>query len=387
MSIDVRELRERFCKLYGPGPVAVSFGPGRVNVIGEHTDYNGGLVLPFAIDRGVAAAFRAVEGNVVRVHSAQYKEDDEFDARRVERGERPWARYVRGVVYCIQETGHKPKGAQLMIDSDLPVGAGLSSSAAIEMATFVAFATMGGFDVPPNEAARICQKAEHTFAGVRCGIMDQTICRLGREGHALLLDCESLETVQVPLKASGHVWVLLDTSVRHELGASEYNRRREECESAAKKLVPPGAKQTLRHADPGVFAAVAMRGELTENEIRRVRHVLTEDMRVARMCLALNAGDMAEAGELLNGSHRSLRDDYQVSCPELDVMAEICLTHEPCRGARMVGGGFGGAVLALVKEKSADAFTSDVLEEYRRRTGRTGTGLTLRAAAGARVLA
>ncbi|MCX7804197.1 MAG: galactokinase [Planctomycetota bacterium] len=387
MALDFLELKARFVSTFGPADPGIAFGPGRVNIIGEHTDYNGGLVLPFAIDRGVAVAFRPAHGTAVRVVARQYgNEEDTFDVRRVEPGERRWGRYVRGVVRKLEDAGYRVAGACLMVDSDLPVGAGLSSSAALEMATLMAFSAMGGYEVPPTEAARLCQKAEHDFAGVRCGIMDQTVSRMGREDHALLLDCDTMAVAHVPIRLAGHAWLLLDTGVRHELGASEYNRRRAECEAAATLLAPGAEKPSLRRADVGAFADLAAKGRLTPAQVLRVRHVMGENLRVAEMCAALAMGDAAWAGRLLDESHASLRDFYQVSCPELDLMADLCRRRVGCRGARMVGGGFGGSVLALVEESAADSLARDVLSEYSRKAGREGTSIAVRPAGGARLI-
>ncbi len=387
MALDLSELKARFVSTFGPGECGIALGPGRVNIIGEHTDYNGGLVLPFAIDRGVAVVFRPLPGTSVRVVARQYgDEEDAFDARRVEPGEKRWGRYVRGVVRKLEDAGYGVRGACLMVDSDLPVGAGLSSSAALEMAVLMAFSAMGGYEVPPMEAARLCQKAEHDFAGVRCGIMDQTVSRMGREGHALLLDCDTMAAVHVPIRLAGYSWLLLDTGARHELGASEYNRRRAECESAAALLAPGSGGPSLRRADVGAFAALAAGGRLTRSQVMRARHVMGENVRVAEMCAALASGDAAWAGRLLDESHASLRDYYQVSCPELDLMADLCRGRPGCMGARMVGGGFGGSVLAIVEEAASEAAAGEVLAEYSRRTGRKGASLAVRPAGGARIV-
>lgn len=343
---------------FGPGPrPRVALAPGRVNLIGEHTDYNGGLVLPMAIDRHTAVVFRPNNSQALRVFAADLKKSDEFELKKiVHKGgvAQHWENYVRGTAWALGEKGVRLKGGDLLITSDLPTGAGLSSSAALEVSCGLALLALAGAKLDPQSLALCCQRAEHEFSGVRCGIMDQTIVARAKAGHALLLDCRSLEVMHVPIKLKGMSFAIFDTGVRHKLASSEYNKRRAECEHAAKVLGVKFLRET------SVDAQLKSLGKLSAAEERRVRHITTENSRVVQFAAALERGDVSELGYLLKASHTSLMLDYEVSCRELDdlvyELVSPCCGKQPCPGARMVGGGFGGAVVALLKTKQFAAY-------------------------------
>lgn len=350
---DRNKLLKAFEEKFGRGArPRVALAPGRVNLIGEHTDYNGGLVLPMAIDRHTAAVFRPNDSGRVRVFAESLNSLDEFEVSKISRAkerELHWANYVRGTAWALAEKGVKLRGGDILLSSDLPTGAGLSSSAAVEIASGLALLALAGKSLDAQELALCGQRAEHEFAGVRCGIMDQTVVARAKAGHALLLDCRSLEVKHVPIKLKGLGFAVFDTGVRHKLASSEYNKRRAECESAAKKLGVKSLRETT------VDAQLKALGKLNAVEERRVRHITTENARVVQFASALERGDASELGYLLKASHTSLMLDYEVSCPELDdlvyELVSPCCDKQPCPGARMTGGGFGGSVVALLKTK------------------------------------
>ncbi|RKX99340.1 galactokinase, partial [Candidatus Poribacteria bacterium] len=319
----MRELIDRFADAFGSKPRIISRAPGRVNLIGEHTDYNDGFVLPIAIDRSVKVAASPRDDSKVVIKSLDFDETVEFDLEAIERDEEhPWSNYPRGVAHVLIEAGHRLVGMNAVVTGDVPIGAGLSSSAAIELAFAMAFAALSSIDIPRKELALLCQKAENGFVGVSCGIMDQFISAMGRKGCAMFLDCRSLEFELVPLDLTDHVFVVCDTKVKRELSGSEYNKRRAECEKGVELLKRhlPGIK-ALRDVTPEDFDRYS--NELPETIRKRCRHVILENERVVRAVEALKSGDLKEFGELMNESHESLRVDYEVSCEELDLMVGI----------------------------------------------------------------
>jgi galactokinase len=346
-----------FEKVFGKGSgLRMTIAPGRSNLIGEHTDYNEGLVLPIAVSEHTKVLFRPNSGKRISVYSdviaASGNADprDEFPLTNItpatDAGHH-WGNYVRGVGAALVKRGVKLKGGDLYITGDLPQGAGLSSSAALEISTGLALLALAGKNMDRQELAFAGQEAEHKFVGVRTGIMDQTVVARAKAGNAMLLDCRSLEVMNIPIALSGYSFALFDTGVRHKLASSEYNNRRAECEHAAKvmkhkSLRTVGLEDILKHSR-----------RLTVNENKRVRHVVTENLRVAQFAAALTLGDVNELGRLLNLSHHSLALDYEVSAPELDAivarLSELNAKDGACPGARMTGGGFGGAVVALLK--------------------------------------
>ncbi len=362
--IDPDSLAQSFASIFGR-PARLYRAPGRVNLIGEHTDYNDGFVMPMAIDRAtwVAAAPRA-DGRVV-ARSPQF--DDAaatFDLDRLlPHPSRHWSDYVRGVTATVRELAPSFRGADFLIGSDVPVGAGLSSSAALEVSIGCAIADLGGARVALVDLARACQRAEHLYVGTRCGIMDQMIACLGRAGYVMKLDTRSLDVEWLPLPSNVKVLVC-NTMVAHELASAEYNVRRADCEAgvaALRRRFP--AVRALRDADLSMLDAIA--GSVSPTVLRRCRHVVTENTRVGLAAAALSVGDYAQFGRLMAESHRSLRDDYEVSCHELDVMVAIVAAADGVYGARMTGGGFGGCVVALADANAVgEAMTGGIQRQY-----------------------
>lgn len=325
--------------------------PGRVNLIGEHTDYNQGFVMPAAIDRFTRVTASPRQDRVLKLHSVGFDETVEIALDGAAR-QGHWSDYVVGVAVALGVPG----GAELRLEGNVPLGAGLSSSASVEVASALALSALNGMSLSPPEMALVCQRAENEFVGMRCGIMDQFICCCGQEGSALLLDCRSLDYRPVPLPAGVRV-VIANTMVKHSLASSEYNLRRSECEEAAARL----GVGSLR--DAGTVDG------LTGVWLKRARHVVSENARVLEAARALEAGDLVEFGRLMEESHRSLRDDYEVSCSELDRMVALCSQQPGVYGARMTGGGFGGCVVSLVREESVDGFVAAVARGYEQAVG------------------
>ncbi|MCA1817321.1 MAG: galactokinase [Acidobacteria bacterium] len=367
--IDRDALRRTFRSLYARAP-RLFRAPGRVNLIGEHTDYNDGFVLPMAIDRETVVAAAAREDRTVRVRAIDFDEQAQFDLDRPgERRRRRWLDYVEGVANVLGTRGARLRGADLAVTSSVPVGAGLSSSAALEVAAGLALATVSGAEVSRVALALAGQEAEHTWVGANVGIMDQLVAAMGRSGHALLIDCRSLEASFVPLDTSETAVVVCDTNVKHSLASSAYNERRAECERGVELLRAelPDIK-ALR--DVSVEEFERYENLLPEPVRRRCRHVVTEDARTLAAADALRRNDLWELGRLMDRSHKSLRDDYEVSCAELDVMVEIAGNFGGALGARMTGGGFGGSTVNLVRRAALDEFRETVGREYNRATGR-----------------
>jgi galactokinase len=339
--------------------------PGRVNLIGEHTDYNDGFVMPMALDRStwVAAAPRNDRRLVVR--SREYDETITvgLGTQSPQRSQSHWSDYVRGVATLLESPG-----ADMLIASDVPIGAGLSSSAALEVACGFALADLSGLALDLDTLARTAQRAEHEFAGTQCGIMDQMIACHGRAGHVLQLDTRTLERVYVPLPSRLRV-VVCNTMVAHELASAEYNARRADCEAGVRALSARFPEvRALRDATLGRLDAI--RGDVPPHVWRRCRHVITENDRVVQAAAALRQSDDAAFGALMAASHASLRDDYEVRCPELDVMTAIVSDLDGVFGARMTGGGFGGCAIALVDAAAADdRFRETIQDRYQANTG------------------
>ncbi len=397
MTVCREDVVALFRARFGGAPQWVVRSPGRVNLIGEHTDYNEGFVLPLAIDRAVWIALRRRSDRRVVVHSGDFRADAEFDldALAEEYGQRPeglrqrgaalaaeaargagWWEYLKGVAWSLEGAGYRLAGWEGVVQGDVPVGAGLSSSAALEMATARGFAACSDFAWEPGPMALLAQKAENQWVGVNCGIMDQLISGCGKAGHAVLIDCRSLDTQPVPLPPETVV-VVLDTTTRRGLVESAYNQRRSQCEAAARTF----GVQALRDVSPQQFQCQA--GQLDAETARRARHVITENQRTLQAAAALRRGDAAAAGRLMNESHQSLRDDYEVSSEALDAMVEAAQAHPGCYGARMTGAGFGGCAVALVRADSADDFTRFTTAEYTRRTEKVPTVYVCRATNGA----
>ncbi len=375
--------RAAFGERFGGEPEGVARAPGRVNLIGEHTDYNGGFVLPMAIDREVAVAFRARGGREAVVYSVDYDELVRFDVEAPERaGDHHWSNYVRGVASVLRGAGHRAAAVELAIAGDVPEGAGLASSAALEVAGLVAFDAASGLGLDPLAQVRLAQRAENEFVGVQCGIMDQFVSRLGERDHCLRIDCRDLAYALVPFPSRDVRVVVCDTGVRRKLSEGEYNARREACERAAAKITGR-AGALLREVS--LDKLLASRVALTDEEYARALHVLRENERVGLVCEALAGRRYEAAGRLFFDSHASLRDLYEVSCPELDALVEIAAGTEGVYGARLTGAGFGGCTVNLVRAGAEGALEEAVRREYPRRAGREARVFVFEPGPGARV--
>jgi galactokinase len=370
----------RFAEVYGHDPAGVWAAPGRVNLIGEHTDYNDGFVLPMAIERAVWMALRPRADARVEVHSLDFAESAAFTLDPLQHGGPPWAEYLKGTAWALEQAGHGLRGWEGVMASDVPIGAGLSSSAALELATARAFAAVGELPWSPGEMARLAQRAENGWVGVNCGIMDQMISAAGQAGHAVLIDCRSLQTRAVPLPA-GTLVVILDTATRRGLVDSAYNERRQQCEAAAATL----GIAALRDVSSAGLAAAE--GRLDPLTFRRARHVVSENERTLAAADCMQRGDAAALGRLMDASHLSLRDDFQVSSPALDTLVEIARARPGCLGARMTGAGFGGCAVALVEAAAAADFTRETAAAYREQSGLAGQFYVTGASAGASIAA
>ena len=353
---------EVFEREYGGAPDVLVRAPGRVNLIGEHTDYNDGFVLPLAIERAAWIGLRRRDDTMVDVWSVDFDKDASFDAAAPEMGGPAWLEYLKGVAWSLLEAGHDLRGWSGVMASDVPIGAGLSSSAAIELATARAFQATSAFEWDAPAMALLAQRAENRWVGVNCGIMDQMISATGVEDHAVLIDCRSLELTPVPLP-EGTAVVILDTATRRGLVDSAYNERRAQCQAAAEHF---GVK-ALR--DVRLPALEVRSIELEPVIAKRALHVVSENERTVAAAHAMREGDAERLGELMNASHESLRDDFEVSSEALDTIVEIARVQDGCYGARMTGAGFGGCAVALVRADAAAAFASAVVAAYGVRTG------------------
>ena len=355
-------ITSHFQRTFGAPPTCIVRAPGRVNLIGEHTDYNDGFVLPMAINRAVWIALRPRSDSRVRIHALDFPDPADFQLDDLRQTHTGWAEYVKGVAWALQREGHSLKGWEGVMAGDVPVGAGLSSSAALELATARAFATVSGLDWNPARMATLSQRAENEWVGVNCGIMDQMISAAGKKDHALLIDCRSLQTRLVPLPPGTSV-VVLDTATRRGLVDSAYNERRAQCEAAARHFGVPA----LRDVTLETFNARA--GELDPVVRARARHVIGENGRTLAAATAMEIGDPIRLGQLMDASHASLRDDFQVSSDALNTIVEIARQQEGCFGARMTGAGFGGCAVALVTGEKAASFRDSVATSYEIQTG------------------
>jgi galactokinase len=361
--IDADHLHDDFVRLHGRAPRMFA-APGRVNLIGEHTDYNDGFVLPVAIDRETIVAAARRDDRIIHVRSINADETLEFDLDAEPQKRRGiWLDYIEGVARAIESGGERLAGADLLLESDVPEGAGLSSSAALEISTGLALQTLAGNEFDPIRLALAGQKAEHEYVGTMSGIMDQFIASLGRAGHALLIDCRSLEATPIPMNGSDVALVICDTRVKHSLASSEYNTRRSECEHGVEILRNdlPGIR-ALRDVSLDEFERLEDR--LPDPIDRRCRHVITENARTLRAAEALRNGDLETMGMLMAESHRSLRDDYEVSCEELDKLVEIAGEVDGVLGARMTGGGFGGCTINIVRRNALEDLCRAVSRRY-----------------------
>ena len=365
--VDRIALANNFADVYGAQPKIFS-APGRVNLIGEHTDYNEGFVLPMAIDRRTYVAAAPGTDRRVRVHTLDLDDSAEFDLDQpTTEIEKRWLAYVAGTTWVLKRRQLDLCGADLMITSDVPIGGGLSSSAALEVSTGQALVTIAGTEIDPVALALAAQEAENVFVGARCGNMDQLTATLGQRDHALLIDCRSLQTKQIELSKLDVQIVVCNTNVKHELASSAYNQRRSECEQGVeilKKKLP--SIKALR--DVSIEDFMTHENDLPEPIRRRCRHVVTENERTLRAAAACARGDKTQMGKLMKESHESLRDDYEVSCLELDTMVELAWSHPAVFGSRMTGGGFGGCSVNLVAPQRVNDFTEFIADRYREAT-------------------
>jgi galactokinase len=386
MSLEVlaEKSAEIFAKCWGRPPRWLVAAPGRVNLIGEHTDYNDGFVLPIALDRYTVLAADKNSQREVTLHSVTTGETATFSLRaKLQRGEPAWSNYIRGVLAGFQKHGAKVSGFDAVIESNVPFGGGVSSSAALEVATATLLESLNGKALDPVQKALLCQKAEHEFAHVPCGIMDQFTSVLARQDHALLLDCRSRAVKPVPMSDPEVTVMVINTNVRHRLMDGAYASRRAQCESAAKALGVPALR------DATLTQLTAARSKMEPEVFQRARHVITENERTLKAAEAIQAGEWNEVGKFMFASHASLRDDYQVSCRELDTVVTIAenLTEDDGMiGCRMTGAGFGGCAVGLVKTAAVKHLTKKFDEEYERKTGRQATIFATRPGSGARVL-
>ncbi|MGW4567782.1 galactokinase [Streptomyces sp. NPDC004561] len=358
-----QQVAERFTELYGTRPEGVWAAPGRVNLIGEHTDYNDGFVMPFALPHQAVAAVSRREDGLLRLHSADVEGGVvELSLDALAPGsDREWTAYPAGVVWALREAGHEITGADVHLSSTVPTGAGLSSSAALEVVIALALDDLYGLGLRRWKLARLCQRAENVYVGAPTGIMDQTASACCGEGHALFLDTRDLSQRQIPfdLAAEGLRLLVVDTQVKHAHSGGEYGKRRAGCEKGA-ALLGVDALRDVPYAE--LDAALARLGD--EEEVRRlVRHVVTEDRRVERVVELLHAGETRAIGPVLTEGHASLRDDFRISCPELDLVVDTALA-AGALGARMTGGGFGGSAIVLAEASDVDTLTKAVREAF-----------------------
>lgn len=351
-----------FRELFDAAPALIVRAPGRVNLIGEHTDYNDGFVLPMAIDRATYIALRPRTDSRVVVHALDFGDSAEFDLDSLVKAGDHWSEYLKGVAWALQSAGYAVRGWEGVISGDVPIGAGLSSSAALEMATARLFCALADLPWDARAMALLGQKTENQWIGVQSGIMDQMISAAGERDHALLIDCRSLTWQAAPLPPATLV-VILDTATRRELVGSKYNERRQQCEAAAAFFgVPKLRDVTLDQLE-------AAQAQLDPLVYRRARHIVTENARTEQAAAVLRAGDPVAFGQLMDASHISMRDDFEISRAEMDRMVECAQAHPASYGARMTGGGFGGAAVALIKADEVKGFVLEVAECYKKVTG------------------
>lgn len=374
-------LSTRFRELFGTTS-CIFRAPGRVNLIGEHTDYNDGFVMPMAIGfyTWVAAAKR--EDRILQVHSDRFGDKVTLSLDALSGPPRKhWSDFIRGVAAVLQQAGQALEGANLVIHGNVPLGAGLSSSASLEVSAALALMSLSGINLPRLDLVKVCQTAEHEYVGTRCGIMDQFVSGFGEAGHALMLDCRSLEYQLLPIPPDVRL-VVCNSMVRHELASGEYNRRRADCEAGVRHLQPflPGIR-ALR--DVQIADLEKHKNVLPENVYRRCRHVVTENQRVLAAAQALQSGDAELFGHLMYESHASLRTDYEVSCKELDLLVDLASSLRGVFGARMTGGGFGGCTVNLIRSDFAAGFQAEIATMYKEKTGITPEIYTCEPAQGA----
>jgi galactokinase len=375
-------MEEQYRQLVGSSPQVVARAPGRVNLIWEHTDYNDGFVLPAAIDRYIEFAGRRRNDRLVRVYAVDFRDQTEFSLDALQKDTaHMWSNYLRGVSKFLEADGHRLTGADIVFGGDVPREAGLSSSAAVEVAGAVFWQKLLKLELDPVYVIKLARKAENEFVGVPCGIMDQFISALGRQDHALFLDCRDLTYRHVPLRDSVKI-VVCNSGVKRAVAQSEYEVRLKQCRQAVAQIASTGlAVKTLR--DVELADLETARPMLDELLLRRARHVVTENQRTLEAVKVLGDGDLVRFGELMNASHESLRDDYEVSSKELDILVELARKQPGVLGARMTGAGFGGCTVNLVLAEAAAAFAENVRKGYQEALGMKAETYVCRASDGA----
>jgi galactokinase len=356
----LNEFQQQFLSLYGAPAQGIAAAPGRVNLIGEFTDYNDGFVLPCSLEFRTQVMFKERDDNIITVHSLNYPgEKDSFSVdEEITEGQSQWGNYIRAVTYVLKRAGYTLRGADLLIDSNLPQGSGLSSSAALEVAVGGMFNHIAQLGLPPEQIALFGQEAENDFMHCQCGIMDQLISAKGENGHALLIDCENLATKSVKVPDDLNI-VIVNSNYPRKLVDSEYNQRRIDCEQAAVKM----GVETLRQATMAGLQAI--KATLSENEYKRAHHVISENDRVIAATTALQNNDMDALRTLMAASHQSLKHDFEVTVPATDGLVEICKEEMGERGAvRMTGGGFGGAIVCLCRDAEVPLIKAAVEKHY-----------------------
>jgi galactokinase len=360
--MDIKQLKDVFQKHYGT-PEAIYSSPGRINLIGEHTDYNGGFVLPGAIDKGITLAIKINGTDKIRAFSLDYNEAAEFGLNEADKPDQPWAKYIFGVVREIEKRGKTVKGFDAAFYGDVPLGAGLSSSAALESAFVFALNDIYGLDIDRFELAKIGQATEHNYVGVKCGIMDQFASIFGKEGNLIRLDCRSLEHQYVPFKPVGYRMVLIDSRVKRELVNNPYNRRRESCEAAAAAIRKRHPEvEFLRDASFAMLEEV--KAEISDEDYSRAEFVIGEVQRLLDACDALVKDDYETVGRKMYETHAGLSKLYEVSCEELDFLNDSAKKYG-VTGSRIMGGGFGGCTINLVEESKYNAFIAGTVADYK----------------------
>lgn len=366
--IEVAHLKSRFQEVFGLAPQLLAKSPGRINIIGEHTDYNGGFVLPTAIDKAIYVALSKRDDNEIHLYAEDFKELFQTDLDSVKPSSIGWTNYILGVVNQILERGKTITGFNLFLDGDVPLGAGLSSSAAVEGAVGFSLNELFNLSFDRKELALIGQMAEHTFAGVKCGIMDQFASILSKEGHVIRLDCRSLDFEYVPLELGEYEVVLLNTNVKHSLASSAYNNRRELCEQGVKWISEKYPEVTLLRD-----ANLAMLDELVKDRDAdtyvKCKYVIEENERLDKACEALKRGDIEELGKQMFLAHQALSAEYEVSCAELDFLVEYVKDLPEVVGARMMGGGFGGCTINIVKKGEGKKIADQIAPMYKEKFG------------------
>lgn len=364
--MDIKAIKDKFNSLYG-NESRIYTSPGRVNLIGEHTDYNGGFVFPGAIDKGIYAAISPNGTDKIRVYSVDYQASAVFGMREEDAPKEAWARYIFGVVREMQKRGFKPGGFDAVFAGDVPLGAGMSSSAALESTFAFALNDIYNLGIDKFELAKIGQATEHNYCGVKCGIMDQFASLFGKRGHLMRLDCATMEFEYFPFDPKGYKVVLLDTVVKHELASSAYNKRRESCENACRHIAK--RHHEVRYLSDATMTMLdEVRDEIPAEDHMRARYVIGERQRVLDVCDALERGDYATVGDRMYGTHHGMSKDYEVSCDELDYLNDIA---KECgvTGSRVMGGGFGGCTINLVKDDIYDTFIATARDKFNKRFG------------------